>query len=138
MDTKIWGPHAWEFMHTITFAYPEEPSYEQKMAAKKFFYSLEHILPCPICKYHYSQVIKQYPPNVDSSSELIIWLFQIHNEVNINTNKSEMKFEEFIKIYNRKYASNKDNMNNIYVTISIILFICIFVFFYQISKCEKK
>lgn len=138
MDTRIWGPHAWEFMHAITFAYPDEPSYEQQESAKEFFYSLEYLLPCPICKYHYSQVIKQKPPNVESSSELIIWLFEIHNLVNLNTNKKEIKFEEFIKIYNTKYTNNKGNLSNIYIIITFILLICIFVLFFNISKCTQN
>ena len=25
MEPKVWGPSAWEFLHAVTFQYPEEP-----------------------------------------------------------------------------------------------------------------
>ena len=31
--TKIWGPPAWEFLHSITFGFPISPTPEQKEAA---------------------------------------------------------------------------------------------------------
>ena len=30
MNPKIWGPHAWIFLHSITLNYPENPTPELK------------------------------------------------------------------------------------------------------------
>ena len=30
MEPKIWGEHAWIFLHTITLNYPEEPTFSDK------------------------------------------------------------------------------------------------------------
>ena len=32
--TKIWGPGAWEFLHSVTFGYPVSPTDEQKQYYK--------------------------------------------------------------------------------------------------------
>ena len=40
MNPKIWGPHAWVFLHTITLNFPENPTPEQKKYYKDFLYFL--------------------------------------------------------------------------------------------------
>ena len=35
--TKIWGPSGWEFLHSVSFGYPIEPTAEQKKIIKIFF-----------------------------------------------------------------------------------------------------
>ena len=37
MDAKVWGPHAWKFLHTITLNYPENPTDQNKADYKHFF-----------------------------------------------------------------------------------------------------
>ena len=36
MEAKIWGPHAWIFLHSITMAYPENPTDNDKKYMKIF------------------------------------------------------------------------------------------------------
>ena len=50
MKPEIWGPHAWIFLHSITFDYPDNPTKEVKEKYKGFFESLQDILPCEKCK----------------------------------------------------------------------------------------
>ena len=30
MEPEIWGPHAWQFLHSITLSYPDNPTFEDK------------------------------------------------------------------------------------------------------------
>ena len=53
MNQKIWGPGLWLFLHTLTFNYPIDPSKDDKMRMKRFFYSLGDILPCKYCRENY-------------------------------------------------------------------------------------
>ena len=37
MDPEVWGPHGWYFLHSITLAYPDNPTDDDKTYHKNFF-----------------------------------------------------------------------------------------------------
>ena len=51
----------WFALHSVTFNYPIKPDIEQKERIRNFFNSLEYILPCQICRVHYSHHIRKHP-----------------------------------------------------------------------------
>jgi hypothetical protein len=133
-NTNIWGPSAWNFLHTITFNYPNNPTYNDKENYKNFFNNLGFILPCEICKYNYNIHLKTYPISnyLNTKEDLVKWLIIIHNEVNKLHNKPIKSYNEVIKyyinLYNNKDINNNNNNNNnniIYfiVIISVIIII---------------
>jgi hypothetical protein len=101
MDPKIWGPHQWFMMHTISFTYPENPSPYDKRIYNDYYSSLKDVLPCDACKKHYNTFIMQHPlgPHLDKRRDLIQWVIDIHNFVNKNTGKPELSFDEVMYIY---------------------------------------
>ena len=86
MESTIWGPSAWNFLHSITFNYPISPTYVDKQNHQNFFENLQYILPCPQCQNHYAKNIQKHPIQLNSRKELVDWLIDIHNEVNIANN----------------------------------------------------
>ena len=36
LPPEIWGPMFWSTLHIVSLAYPEEPTYAEKRAAKEF------------------------------------------------------------------------------------------------------
>lgn len=109
MEPKIWGPPAWHFLHSITFNYPDKPSYKDKSNYYDFFHNLQYILPCDVCQSNYKKHIKEYPisPYLDSKKTLVEWLIHIHNLVNKENNKKLMSSDEVIKKYKSQYLSGK-------------------------------
>lgn len=107
MNPEVWGPSFWFVFHTISINYPENPSYVQKRNHHDFFKSMQYILPCEICRKHYSQFFKKYPidPFLENKESLVKWTIMIHNQVNKKQNKPTLDYEEVIKkyqyIYNR-------------------------------------
>lgn len=81
-NSKTWGPLLWQILHTIAAGYPKTPEDEYKDSCKQFFYSLCFLLPCPTCRFHYSELILKNEPKVNSSIELQKWVLWIHNQVN--------------------------------------------------------
>ena len=84
MNTTFWGPSGWKFLHSLTFIYPEYPSFSDKVKMREFMNSLYLILPCKYCrasflKYSNSLPIDEY---LDSRHMMIEWLYKIHNKVN--------------------------------------------------------
>lgn len=101
MDPKIWGPHQWFMMHVISFTYPEQPSQYDKRAFHDYYASLKDVLPCEACKKHYNTFFMQHPigPHLDKRMDLIKWVVDIHNYVNINLDKPTYSVEEVLIMY---------------------------------------
>jgi hypothetical protein len=84
-------------MHIVSLAYPVQPTEAEKAGARAFFESLTVVLPCPICRVHYAEKIKETPINVDSKGELIYWVWDIHNQVNVLLKKPTVTLEQFLE-----------------------------------------
>jgi hypothetical protein len=88
-------------MHITALGYSDKPNYAQKRAAKEFYESFVQLIPCPICRDHYSTHLKANPvsPNLDSSKDLFRWTVKIHNLVNKDLGKPEYTEMEAIQFY---------------------------------------
>jgi len=132
MNPKIWGPHAWIFLHTITLNFPDNPTLEQKKHYKDFFESLINIIPCDKCRYNYMLKIKKHPVNVENRNKLVEWLLFIHNEVNKSNGKKEITMPELIKTYREMYSSKKKDseitIKKKYINYIIVLLILILIY----------
>ncbi len=104
MKTRIWGPHAWDFLFcSIAGAYPVRLDYNNKdhvKTMKKFhamMKSLEYTLPCFWCRHSFGGYLKEFPLEDYSSSrkDMMKWLYLVHDRVNKKLIQQEhMKFEK--------------------------------------------
>jgi len=103
LPPSVWGPFFWHTMHIAALTYPKDPSYANKRAAKEFFESLAHIIPCPKCREHYQTHLQKMPitPHLDRRDDLFRWTVQVHNEVNKITGKPIVTEAESIRFYAR-------------------------------------
>lgn len=100
MSREVWGPKAWDFLHTVTFGFPDNPTEKEKQDALNFFNSLPTMLPCKICSEHCRNNIRKIPPNVNSKKDLSMWLVNLHNEVNKQLGKGKIyTYSEISKKY---------------------------------------
>ena len=103
LEPKIWGPHAWFFLESIAMAYPQEPTYDDKKNAEKFFISLQLLIPCKKCRDNYKKHLKEYPLNEDilaNRDNLFKWIVDIHNSVDP---KKKRTYDEVFNYYLEKY-----------------------------------
>jgi len=96
MRPAVWGPILWNTMHIISLGYPEEPDEATRQAAGSFYRSLSLLIPCPICRTHYSKLIQAIPPATESKDALVKWVFTIHNQVNKELGKAEISYDAFM------------------------------------------
>jgi len=109
-------------MHLVALGYPKTPTYAEKRAAKEFFESLAHLIPCPICKLHYADHLKNNPitPSLDTRHDLFQWTIRIHNLVNKDLGKPEYLDSDAIAFYHRLGALGRspvwtpDDVQSIY------------------------
>lgn len=136
MNKNIWGPSGWLFMHSISFQYPENPTEEDKNNYRVFFESLKNTIPCPKCREHYSENLKQKPIQLNSRDELIQWVIDIHNEVNEKNSKKIYSRQEVEKLYLSKYNySIKENLTeNSSMNMLLFVILIVMVVFYFLKK----
>jgi len=100
---SVWGPIFWHTIHVTALAYPENPSYAQKRAAKELYESLAQLIPCPKCREHYQTHLQKMPitPHLDRRADLFRWTVEVHNEVNKLLEKPIVLEAESIQFYKR-------------------------------------
>jgi hypothetical protein len=134
IDPNAWGPYGWKFMHYITFAYPNNPSYNDKQSMKNFFENIGNVLPCEGCRINFAKHNLIHPLTDDilsSREKLINWLIDIHNEVNKMNGKKILSYDEVYKIYSTK----SDNLI-ISTKMAIIILIIIIFLLIMYVKCK--
>lgn len=107
MATQIWGPPAWKFMHSVTFAYPKSnPTNDDKENMVNFISACGKVLPCIKCREHFRKLLLDHPPHryLGSREAISRWLVDRHNDVNIRLNKPTLDYD-FVR---RQY---EDEMN---------------------------
>ena len=136
MNTTFWGPSGWEFLHTLTFIYPEKPSYNDKVKMQHFMNNINYILPCKYCRISFTKYSQSLPINdyLDSREHIIEWLYKIHNKVNKKLRKQGFcKYDNpELSTVKEKYKSNlehiftlcKKNNNKIDIIQDSINYIC--------------
>jgi hypothetical protein len=114
MQANEWGPSAWKFLHTVTFAYPQDPDEEDKINFKVLFDSLRYTLPCSSCRSYFTQIYKYICIDhyLDSREGLTWWLFIVHNLVNRKLNRDLANFEDVVLEY-ENYRARCGSMNDI-------------------------
>ena len=113
-----WGPYGWKFLHYVTLNYPERPSQEDKEKFKQFFLLLQRVLPCERCAYNYSKNLEVLPITdkvLESDTNLMYWLIDMHNLVNKETGKKEIQRNEayYKLLYDHGFIENKDKIEKI-------------------------
>lgn len=76
MDTRFWGPSAWQLFHLIAFR-SEHP--EDVLA------DMKDILPCRFCRESTAEFVKEHP--LRGHGDPGLWLYEIHNKVNAKLRK---------------------------------------------------
>lgn len=106
---EVWGPFFWHTLHIVALGYPQEPTYNDKKAAKEFYESLQTLIPCPMCREHYASHMVKLPigPSLDSRKDLFRWTVDLHNEVNVMLGKRKYSETEVIQFYTRLGARGK-------------------------------
>lgn len=101
MDTRVWGPHAWEYLHTLTFNYPTNPTDKDKQTFISYMDLTSKTLPCTTCRVHFAKLLKKYPTEqyVANRDTLSRWLVMLHNSVNKRLGKPVVKYDNVKQKY---------------------------------------
>jgi len=142
MDPTVWGKHAWIFLHSLTMAYPDNPSENDVQTYKNFFMLLPDVLPCSACREHLKEHMCRFSlaTALKNRRSLVEWLINIHNLTNESLGKPKKTFDEVIDLYKSMYSesntqvemfSNKTESNKLITTILGICVIILLIFIWK-------
>lgn len=118
LNSAIWGPPLWYFIHIISYNYNE--NYIDNY--KDFFNLLKILIPCPVCRNHYNNYIHKNPLKINNKKLFIQWCFDFHNNVNrrldnkiITLDECDKKYQtidnkkilNFLKIFTKEHINKK-------------------------------
>ena len=142
MSQKEWGNITWMLFHTLAEKINDSDFDNVKNDILFFIKQTCNHLPCPICSDHATNTLKKVNFNlIKTKADLIEFLRQFHNVVNIRTDKPIVEKEfvityyknldivviinHFIRVYSHKYgnfdvsAFNRSNQRSLYLKNSI-------------------
>ena len=144
MMTKIWGPPGWVFLHSITMGYPQEidENNEEHILRREgmisLFESLQYVFPCSYCRKSYAKFIEEKPirEHVNNRETLVLWFYNIHNNVNKSNNKDILSYEDVKKIYlnSYNYSIEKDESVESNITFMLAIILVILIIYYFLKK----
>ena len=111
LDSTIWGPPMWFFLHTSAMCYPLYPNAVTKKKYYDFFQNLPLFIPIEPMSSHFSRLLEEYPisPYLDDRESLTRWVWFIHNKINEKLEKPPLSLNDFYVKYYEAYQpkSNK-------------------------------
>ena len=78
MNTKIWGPSAWTFLHSLTFS---QDTITKKTSNKwdKWPKKVADVLPCIFCRSTVKQYLNYFPlKSKNSITNVQQWFYNLH------------------------------------------------------------
>jgi hypothetical protein len=101
INTEIWGPYFWFFLHTISLNYPRSPTETLKKKYYDLITNFYLFIPDVEVGNTFNQLLDQYPvsPFLDSRKSFIHWVHFIHNKINENIGKPKISLSTFYSNY---------------------------------------
>jgi hypothetical protein len=103
MKPEYWGPSIWYLIHSITYAIDDDEYFTKyKHSYFQFYESLRRIIPCPICRNHFINIMKNKDIyECKTKEDIINWGISKHNNVNKRLKKNNITREETNIIYDQ-------------------------------------
>ena len=137
-----WGPSAWNYLHTCSFAYSEFPNDTNREEMYNFLIYFAKVIPCHRCRHDFVKYLNEQLPekmksdHFSSKHKLIHFLIDAHNYVNLKLGKRVYSYKEVYYMYTK----NPDKISTQQIFICIILIITLLILIYTSffkRKCDK-
>ena len=97
LPPETWGFAAWTLLHATAYAFPDNPTPEEKLAYTQLFANLRYTLPCASCRVNVVKELAACPLTdavLTNSRTLGTWLNELHNSVSVRLKKPVMTYEQ--------------------------------------------
>lgn len=141
LDSNVWGPPMWFFLHTSALNYPIYPNAVTKKKYYDFFQNLHLFIPIESMGSQFSKLLDEYPlaPYLDNRESLTRWVWFIHNKINQKLEKPIISLKDFYKGYYDAYKPKeilqkdyyKIREKIIYISFLISIFFIIYYLYHK-------
>lgn len=116
LDSNVWGPHYWFFLHTIALTYPHNPNEVVKKKYYDFIQNLHLFIPVEKIGNEFTKLLTEYPlaPYLDSRDSLVRWMHFIHNKINEKLEKRKISLADFYTDYYENYKPKHVKLKEYY------------------------
>lgn len=108
-QNHIWGPQLWIILHSsaerIGLPKLSKLPQEESRIWKTLLASLRYSLPCPQCKKHYTDYYLSNPITNFNLTTIRLWLYNLHCQVNLRTEKTNIiTIEQIPELYSKPFC----------------------------------
>jgi hypothetical protein len=110
LKPQVWGFYAWMFLYSVALGYPNNPTDDEKRAAKTTIESLRYLLPCYTCREHFSNELssRSLDDALRCSESFVIFLCDLENSVNERIGGPRRTCEEsLVRLFNASEKKQK-------------------------------
>jgi len=93
------GRYAWGILHSMAATFPNEPTIEDKKNFAVFLQSFSKLYPCKECAKHFQQLLKEKPIKDANRKELVFYVCDLHNVVNVQLKKPKFDCEKAFDVW---------------------------------------
>lgn len=131
---KVFGPPAWNFLHTLSLNYPINPDNNTRLGCISFIQGLAWLLPCKYCSQHARDFVSGVDLQGVSSSrdKLFEFFWNFHNSVNTRLGKRTMSLDDAKKMYQFGYECKYGWL--IKTAVYMIILVLVAIVFYQLGR----
>ena len=140
LESEVWGPHYWFFLHTISLTYPSRPNDVTKKKYYELIQNFPIFIPTTTASESFQELLNKYPikPYLDTREAFIKWIYFIHNRVNEKLEKKQITlsnfYENYYEHYKRKDIKTKEYYKNVSKFIYFITIILFIILIYYLSN----
>lgn len=145
MIPASWGRHFWTTIHIAAMGYPENPTFEDKVAYKEFYMTIGKVLPCKKCTINFARHIADMPIDsylIHGKRKLFDWTVYLHNTVNKELGRPQWNTDYAWSHYQNLCQKTSQGKNttlpsnalyHTHIALAIINVIIVFVLIYKLS-----
>lgn len=95
----VFGPIFWDGLYMMAWCVPKDPNKDIQAAFCDHARSLQFLLPCAECRYHYKRYLSRFPPEPHATHQLTLirWVIGVHNSVNRRLGRPILTEEDVIR-----------------------------------------
>jgi hypothetical protein len=138
LNSEVWGPKYWFFLHTVAYTYPLHPNAITKRKYYDLIQNMPLFIPDPDMGNRFASLLDKYPvtPYLDNRDSFMLWMHFIHNKMNVLLGKEEISYLANLDIYKAEYKSNpvlfteRFHISRKYIHIGLIFFLIFMIYLF--------
>ena len=97
-----WGPATWNALHCFAHSAPKVLNDSEQARFRLMLDLVGEHLPCPTCRRHFKEYLEEHYVNAMTREDLVEFLNDMHNSVNVRLGKRAFTLEEHYRAYRPK------------------------------------